>query len=163
MTSIPNSKLRWCLAIPLLALAGSASAGAGPETCLTLRDNAAVAQCANQYGPSRVPTYARDRTAAPSPAPRYAAARPEDTLLAVPVPQRSTVAPRAEPVSEFASREHYAFILNGMAISGIAGFFVLGIVAWLWRVRGASVKRCPFCSARVTASAHVCKSCFRVI
>ncbi len=151
---------RWCLAI--LALSATAGLAAGPETCLTLRDNSAVAQCANQYSPGRVPVYTRERPAA-SPDARFAAARTEDVLQAVPVPQKSP--PSTEPAQSFtfASPEHYRFILNGMAISGIAGFAVLGVVGWLWRLRGASTKHCPFCSARVRSNAHVCKSCFRVI
>jgi hypothetical protein len=162
MTRTPTSALGWCIALPLLALAGPVAAG--PETCLTLRDNAAVAQCANHYGPAQLPTYPRERTPTASAGTRYAAARPEDVLQAVPVPtQKSAVAPSVEPKPTFANPEHYAFILNGMAISGIAGFVVLGVVGWMWRLKGASAKRCPFCSARVAANAHVCKSCFRVI
>lgn len=153
---------RWCLAI--LALSATAGLAAGPETCLTLRDNSAVAQCANQYapGPGRGPVYTHERPAAP-PNARFAAARSEDVLQAVPVPQKSP--PSTEPAESLtiAGPEHYRFILNGMAISGIAGFAVLGVVGWLWRLRGASTKHCPFCSARVSSNAHVCKSCFRVI
>jgi hypothetical protein len=162
MTIALSSNLRWWLAIPLLALA-SPGAAAGPENCLTLRENAAVAQCANQYAPAHAPTYGRDRPAAATPGPRYAAARPEDALQAVPVPTQKPAALPAEPSSVFAGPDHYAFILNGMAISGIAGFLVLAAVGWIWRLKGASTKRCPFCSARVSSNAHVCKSCFRVI
>ena len=136
---------------------------AGPETCLTLRDNSAVAHCANQYVPGRVPVYKRERPAA-VPDARYAAAGNEDVLQAVPVPsKRPPTSAEPEERLTLASPEHYRFILNGMAITGIAGFAVLGIVGWLWRLRGASMKTCPFCSARVRSNAHVCKSCFRVI
>jgi len=138
-------------------------AGAGPENCLTLRDNAAVAQCANQYAPGRLPMYGRDRPAAPAPGARYAAARPEDVLQAVPVPTQKPAAQPADPSASFAGPDHYAFILNGMAITGIAGFVLLAAVGWIWRLKGTSTKRCPFCSARVSSNAHVCKSCFRVI
>ena len=163
MTFFLPATLRWCIAILLLALAGT-GAGAGPENCLTLRDNAAVAQCANQYSPGgRAPAYGRDRAEATS-GPRYAAARLEDVLQAVPVPtQKPPVAESPPPSASFAGPEHYAFILNGMAISGIAGFAVLAAIGWIWRLKGASGKRCPFCSARVSSGAHVCKSCFRVI
>jgi len=162
MTIALSPLLRWWLAIPLFALAGSGAA-AGPENCLTLRENAAVAQCANQYAPARVPMYGHDRPAAAAPGPRYAAARPEDALQAVPVPTQKPATQLAESSSSYAGPDHYAFILNGMAISGIAGFLVLAVVGWIWRLKGASTKRCPFCSARVASNAHVCKSCFRVI
>ena len=162
MTIAFSPTLRWCVAVPLLALAGP-GAGAGPENCLTLRDNGAVAQCANQYAPGRLPVYGRDRPAAADPGAHYAAARPEDALQAVPVPTQKSAIQPAEPSPSFAGPDHYAFILNGMAISGIAGFAVLAVVGWIWRLKGASTKRCPFCSARVSSSAHVCKSCFRVI
>ncbi len=160
--TIAQAALRWSLAVPLLALAAP-GVGAGPENCLTLRDNVAVAQCANQYAPGRVPMYGRERTAAAAPAPRYAAARPEDALQTVPVPTQKPASQPAEPSPAFAAPDHYAFILNGMAISGIAGFVVLAAVGWVWRLKGASTKRCPFCSARLSTNAHVCKSCFRVI
>lgn len=85
-------------------------------------------------------------------------------LQTVPVPTKGSATTQPEaPAYTFAGPEHYAFILNGMAISGIAGFFLLGVVGWIWRMKGASGKRCPFCSARVGSNAHVCKSCFRVI
>jgi hypothetical protein len=160
--TIAQALLRWSLAVSLLALAAP-GVGAGPENCLTLRDNVAVAQCANQYAPSRMPTYGHERTAAAATATRYAAARPEDALQAVPVPTQKPASQPAEPSPSFAAPDHYAFILNGMAASGIAGLVFLAAVGWAWRLKGASTKRCQFCSARVSANAHVCKSCFRVI
>lgn len=152
---------RWCLCFLVLS-ATSTGIAAGPETCLTLRENAAVAQCANQYAPGRSPINTRERPAAPS-GTRYAAARAEDVLQAVPVPSQN--APSSGPAEDFTfvGPEHYRFILNGMAIAGIGGFLVLGVVGWLWRLRGASSKHCPYCSARVPSNAHVCKACFRVI
>jgi hypothetical protein len=77
--------------------------------------------------------------------------------------QKPPLTQPAPTSAAFVGPEHYAFILNGMAVAGIAGFAVLAAVGWIWRLKGASSKRCPFCSARVNSSAHVCKSCFRVI
>ena len=66
----------------------------------------------------------------------------------------------------------FPFLLLVIAVAAVlqqsgagvgAVLIVLGIVGWLWRLRGASSKHCPFCSARVSSNAHVCKSCFRVI
>ena len=91
-----------------------------------------------------MPVYHRELPAAP-PNARYAAARPEDVLQAVPVPQKSQASTEsAAPSATFTGPEHYAFILNGMAISGIAGFVLLGVVGWVWRMKGTSTKRCPY-------------------
>jgi hypothetical protein len=157
--ALPATSSR-CLAI--LALSAAATgATAGPETCLTLRENSAVAQCANQYGPGRVADYNRDRPAAPNA--HIAAARADDVLQTVPVPSKKGSSTEPAESFAFAGPDHYRFILNGMAISGIVGFVVLGVIGWLWRLRGASSKHCPYCSARVPSNAHVCKACFRVI
>ena len=77
--------------------AAATGAAAGPETCLTLRDNAAVAQCANQYVPGRAPVDGHDRPARPVPAMRRYAT--DDVLQAVPVPSRR--APVAESAESF--------------------------------------------------------------
>ncbi len=160
MKTYPASSC-WCLCILALS-ATSTGLAASPENCLTLRENAAVAQCANQYAPGRAPINSRERPATPS-VTRYAAVSAEDELQAVPIPSQNKSS--SEPAEDFtfAGPEHYRFILNGMAIAGIGGFVVLGIVGWLWRLRGASSKHCPYCSARVPSNVRVCKACFRVI
>ena len=137
-------------------------AAAGPENCLTLRENAAVAQCANQYDPGRAPILGREQPVV-APGPHYAAIRGDDVLQAVPVPSRTGPAAESAESFTFAGPKHYQFILNGMAISGIAGFVGLGVVGWIWRRRGATSKHCPYCTERVASNAHLCKSCFRVI
>ena len=152
---------RWCLCILALS-ATTTGVAAGPENCLTLRDNAAVAQCANQYAPGREPTATHERPVA-SAATHYAAVRAEDVLQSVPVPSQNGPGRESAESFSFIGPEHYHFILNGMAIAGIGGFLVLGVVGWLWRARGAASKHCPYCSARVPTNAHVCKACFRVI
>ena len=146
----------------LLACSVAANAGiayAGPEECLTLRDNVAVAGCANKYAPGTPGTTA--------PAPRTALKTPHQPIRAaeqwllfpVPSPVSHTVEPVREPQQFVFSRDRTELIerakIGAIALAG------LGLVFGLWRWRAAMVKSCSFCGARVAPGAAVCKRCFR--
>jgi len=157
MTS--HTCLRWLLACSVAA--SIETAYAGPEECLTLKDNISVAGCANKYAPG---------TAAPAaPAARrqtQAAHQPiqsAEQWLLFPVPTASThvAAPSREPPDVVAARDRSELIRR--AEVGAIGLAAMGLVFGVWRWRASMIKTCSFCGTRIAPGAAVCKRCFRSV
>jgi hypothetical protein len=146
--------LRLLLACSVAASVGSAYGG--PEECLTLRDNVAVAGCANKYALG---------TAAPTPRPSTRTAhQPIEAaekwlLFPVPTPGAHVVAPSREPPEVIKARDRTELIrraeMGGAALAGV------GMVFGVWQWRASKVKTCSYCGSRVLPGAAVCKRCFR--
>jgi len=141
--------------------AGAGIAHAGPEECLTLRDNVAVAGCAHKYAPGTPVTAA--------PAPRAAIRPPHQPiqtaeqwlLFPVPSPVSHTVEPSREPQPFIFSRDRSELIARAeMGAVVLAG---LGLAFGIWRWRASMVKTCSFCGTRILPGTAVCKRCFRSV
>jgi ribosomal protein L32 len=149
--------LRLLLACSVAASIGSAYAG--PEECLTLHDNVAVAGCANKYAPGTsamaVPTQRTSTWTARQPI----EATEKWMLFPVPTPGAHMVAPSREPPEIIKARDRSELIrraeMGGAAMAGV------GMVFGVWRWRVAKVKTCSYCGSRVVPGAAVCKRCFR--
>ena len=151
--------LRWLLAGSVAATFGTTYAG--PEECLTLRDNMAVAGCADKYAPGTSATAGQSarRPARPEPHPIQVA---EQSLL-FPVPSSSSrsAAPKPESPEVIAARDRSELVQRGeLGAVGLAG---LGLVFGLWRWRASTVKKCSYCGTRVAPGVSVCKRCFRAV
>ena len=150
---------RWLMACSVAACASVASAG--PEECLTLRDNAAVATCANKYAPGTFPIDASSsrNKGRIEHRPILAAER----WLLFPIPS-ATAQPgtRARVIPEVAGEEDRSELIRRSEI-GAAGLAAMGLLFGLWRWRAASVRRCSFCGTRAVAGSSVCKRCFRSV
>jgi hypothetical protein len=151
--------LCWLLACTVATSAGIAYAG--PEECLTLRDNVAVAGCANKYAPG-TPGPA---PSAPRPASRIVRqpiqAAEQWLLFPVPSPVSHTVEPSREPQQSLFSRDRTELIARAKV--GAIALAGLGLVFGLWRWRASLVKTCSFCGTRVAPGAVVCRRCFRSV
>ncbi len=148
---------RWVLALTVAACANVA--GAGPEECLTLRDNAAVASCANKFGPGTLPIVA------PLPRPRDKAEHQptaaEERWLLFPVPTRtSQQVVRVSTVPAVEDRVDRSELISRSEM-GAAGLAAIGLVFGLWKWRTPAGRRCSFCDTRAVAGSSVCKRCFR--
>jgi hypothetical protein len=149
----------------LLACSVAASFGtahAGPEDCLTLRDNIAVAGCADRYAPGT------SATLAPSVRqPTRTAHQPIQTAeqwLLHPVPTARTsaaVAPKRETPEVVAERDRSELIRRSEL--GAVGLAAMGLVFGVWRWRSTMIKSCSYCGTRVTPGSAVCKRCFRSV
>ena len=148
----------------LLACSVAASAGiahAGPEECLTLRDNVAVAGCANKYAPGTPgPVASVPRTASRTPHQPIQAAE-QWLLFPIPTQVSHTVEPIREPQQFAFSRDRTELIqraeIGAIALAG------LGLLFGIWRWRASMIKTCSFCGTRVVPGAAVCKRCFRSV
>lgn len=154
---------RHCLFL-LVACAAAAGAGvavAGPEECLSLRDNVAVAGCASRYSHA-TPTTA---TAAPSPRPAALTAhqpiQAAEQWLLFPVPTAASrkPVPASEPPEVILARDRSELIRR--AGIGAVALAAIGLIFGIWRWRASMAKSCSFCGARVAPDAAVCKRCFR--
>ena len=146
------------LAIFVLAAPG---AGAGPESCLSLDNNFAVAACANQYLPGDPSVPFRHNPVQPPkpvrPAPGY------NGMLSYNVPVA-----QVRPVDRSGERSplqvdvERAALLNQAAVAmSIAG--ALGVLFVVWRWRASKVRTCKFCAAKLSPGSNVCRKCFRAI
>ena len=153
--------MRWLLAGSVAA--GFATASAAPEECLTLRDNYAVAGCANKYAPA---TSAAGQPMRPSTRPPQ---KPQpiqvaEQALLFPVPtakSRAAAVPRPESPAIVAERDRTELIRRSeMGAAGLAG---MGLLFGIWRWRASKVKTCSSCGTRIPPGAAVCKRCFRSV
>ena len=149
---------------PALALLLSTGAvAAGPESCLSLDNNFAVAACANQYLPGDPTAQFRHN---PDPPPPKNRVRPAPGYGDVQIYSVPPVQVRAVETSNGrASLERdvqRAALLNQAAIAlSIAGG--LGMIFGLWRWRASLVRTCKFCAAKLTPGSSVCRKCFRAV
>jgi len=148
----------------LLACSVAASietAYAGPEECLTHRDNMSVAGCANRYAPATAgtiaPTTRRQAQAAHQPI----LSAEKWLLFPVPTAAAREFAPSREPPDIVVARDRSELIRR--AELGAVGLAAMGLVFGVWRWRASMVKTCAFCGARVVPGAAVCKRCFRSV
>jgi len=154
-TMTRRSSLHWLLACSV-ATAGEA-ARAGPEECLTLPDNVAVAGCAHKYAPRASPMPAQ------SPALSARSIKVAEQSLLFPVPDgkaRAAPSPNA-PREVVAERDRTELIyrseIGAVSLAAMGGVFVL------WRWRASAVKKCSYCGTRTLPGATVCKRCFRSV
>lgn len=155
--------LRWLLACSVAATLETAYAG--PEECLTLRDNVAVAGCADKYVPGTSATAAqtarRPTRPAQQPAQQPIQVAEQSLLFPVPASAPRSAAPKPESPAVIAERDRSELIRRGeLGAAGLAG---LGLVFGLWRWRASTVKKCSYCGTRVVPGAAVCKRCFRAV
>jgi hypothetical protein len=135
-------------------------AAAGPEQCLALTDNAAVAQCANRFAPgAAAPRTGRARASVPSPGAGGPVRADDGTYQLVPFRRAEEAGERGEPVhidwaaDRSAQMRVIAYGALGTAVLGALG----GAGIWL----AARRSTCAYCGARVGAAARVCPQCFR--
>jgi len=154
--------VRWLLACSVAASVPTASAA--PEECLTLRDNYAVAGCANKYAPATSGTAQPMR---PSTRPAYQPSRQPiqaaEQALLFPIPTAASRAPAPKPESAAIVAERDRSELIRRSEMGAAGLAGVGLLFGVWRWRASKVKTCASCGTRITAGAAVCKRCFRSV
>ena len=153
--------MHWLLACSVAASVGNATAG--PEDCLTLRHNTAVAGCANKYAPG---------TSGTSPQPTQHLTRPvrqpiqaveQSLLFPIPVAAPRAVAVAATRESPDVIAEQDRFVLIRRSEVGAISLAAMGLEFGVWRWRASMVKTCSFCGIRVAPGAAVCKRCFRSV
>ena len=155
--------VRWLLACSVAA--SCATASAAPEECLTLRDNIAVAGCAQKYAPA-ASTAAQPMR--PSTRPAFnTSGQPiqvAEQALLFPIPtaaSRAAPAPKRESPAVLAEKDHTELVRRSeMGAAGLAG---MGLLFGVWRWRASKVKTCSSCGTRVSPGAAVCKRCFRSV
>ena len=154
----------------LLACSVAASFGtaaAGPDDCLTLRDNVAVAGCADRYAPRTSTT----TTAAPAirqptkvvqqPPPQASQEAEQWLLFPVPSSSAKAAAPKREAPEVAAARDRSELIRR--AEIGAVGLAGMGLVFGVWRWRSSTIKTCSYCGTRIATGSAVCKRCFRAV
>jgi len=153
--------VRWLLACSVAASFSNASAA--PEECLTLRDNYAVAGCANKYAPATSGTAQPTR---PSTRPAQTSRPPiqvAEQALLFPVPTAASRMPAPKPESPaiVAERDRSELIRRSeMGAGALAG---MGLLFGVWRWRASKVRTCSSCGTRINPGAAVCKRCFRSV
>jgi hypothetical protein len=154
-----KSRVSLRLLLACSVAAGCGIAHAGPEECLTLRDNVAVAGCANRFAPGTAATAAPTPRTSTRTAHQPIQAAEQWLLFPVPSPVSHTVAPSRESPEIFKARDRSELIrraeVGGAALAGVA------LVFGVWRWRASKVRTCSFCGTRVLPGAAVCRRCFR--
>ena len=148
----------------LLACSVAASTGtayAGPEDCLTLRDNVAVAGCADKYAPGTPATLSPSVRQATRVTHQPIQTAEQWLLFPVPTSTPKVVAPRRESSEVVAERDRSELIRRSEI--GAVGLAAMGLVFGVWRWRSSMVKSCSYCGTRVTPGSSVCKRCFRSV
>ncbi len=150
---------RWLLACSVAACATVASAG--PEECLTLRDNPAVATCANKYAPGTFPLV----NTSPRHPPRieHQPVQTDERWMVYPVPTTSArpVAQIREAPEVVENRDRSELIYRSEL--GAMGLAAMGLVFGVWKWQTSTVRRCAFCGTRAAEGSSVCKRCFRSV
>ena len=145
------------------------SAVAAPGDCLAYRDNPHVAACAKQYGQElpvrpRVPQVAAVTPLAPAPAAGAARADADGELRSVPVIVALKAAPAPATVPETpAFTVDRQVLTNTVIIGAVAGSLLILVALGAWRWGSTLLKDCPWCSSRISRSAHTCPRCFRAL
>jgi hypothetical protein len=163
------SASHWGLLAVTLAL-GSGSAVAAPNDCLAYRDNPHVAACANQYDHgaasrlrgTNVASTAPGRSA-PNPSEVHVIADPD--LKSVPVviaTKAPAPAPAPIPETPMFTVDRQA-LANTVVIGAVAGSLLIIIALGAWRFGSSLLRDCPWCSSRISKSAHTCPRCFRAL
>ena len=136
------------------------TAHAGPEDCLTLRDNIAVAGCADKFAPG--PSPAAAPSARQTTREMHQPIEAAEKWLLFPVPSATVkVAPKREAPEVIAARDRSELIRRSeMGAVGLAG---LGLVFGVWRWRSSMIKTCSYCGTRAVSGSAVCKRCFRSV
>jgi hypothetical protein len=160
------------VAVSLLLL-GSRIAGAAPGDCLAYRDNPHVAACANQYGQ---PGAAGQQGVARPRAPQVVATTPsapvsgavqviaDAELKSVPVVVGVKAAQAPAPVPETPTFTVDSQVLtNTVIIGAVAGSLLILVALGAWRWGSSLLRDCPWCSSRISRSAHTCPRCFRAL
>lgn len=153
--------MHWLLACSVAASIETATAG--PEDCLTLRDDTAVAGCANKYAPgtSAAPTQPTQHLTRPVRQPIQAVE--QSLLFPIPVAASRAVAVAAIRESPDVVAEQDRSELIRRSEVGAISLAAMGLVFGVWRWRASMVKTCSFCGTRVAPGAAVCKRCFRSV
>jgi hypothetical protein len=158
------TRARRMLLPPVLALLlCTGPAVAGPESCLTLDNNFAVAACANQYLPVD-PTVQFRHNAEPAPPRNQVRPGPgygDVQFYSVP-PIQARAVDNSGGRASLERDVQRAALLNQAAVAlSIAGG--LGVIFGLWRWRASLVRPCKFCAAKLTPGSSVCRKCFRAV
>jgi hypothetical protein len=135
----PHRSWHWLLACSVATVTGTA--GAAPEECLTLRDNFAVAGCADKYAPKESTRPGRPGLQ-PAKSASQTLAIAEQSLL-FPVPSaalRAAPAPR-EPPDVIAERDRSELVQRSEV--GAATLAAMGLAFGLWRWRASAIKTVP--------------------
>jgi len=151
--------LRWLLACSVATSMGIAHAG--PEECLTLRDNIAVAGCADRFAPGAAATTSPSTRHPNRPTPQPVQMAERWLLFPVPPAVPHTVAAKRETPEVIAERDRSELIRRSEV--GAIGLAAMGMAFGVWRWRVAAVKSCSFCGTRISPGAAVCKRCFRSV
>jgi len=150
--------VRWLLACSVAA--SFATASAAPNECLSLRDNVAVAGCANKYASA---TSGATQPTRPSTQPPPQPIQVAEQALLFPIPTRASPVPAPTPESPaiVAERDRSELIHRSeMGAMGLAG---MGLLFGAWRWRASKAKTCSSCGTRIVTGAAVCKRCFRAV
>ena len=153
--------LGWMLALATCAPIDGVIAG--PEECLSLRANAAVATCANRYGAG---------TASATPLQMSQQVALSQMGVDEPVQLRSVPVFKAKPSEPLETmrepdRSRYEVDRSWLTTTVIAGVIggcalvMFGIGVWRWRM--SLSKACPYCSTRLSLDATACRGCFRAV
>ena len=160
-----------CSILASATLLHISTAAAGPEECLTLRDNAAVAACANRYAPGTFVTGPKPvQTRGLVPGLQF---RVDERGQLVPVPVSTpargsgplTRAPPAETenalTSLYMDTDRNALINTAVIGAAATTLLMLFVAAWRWRASLA--KTCLYCGAKVNRKTSICRRCFRAV
>ena len=148
----------------LLACSVAASFGTAhalPEDCLTLRDNIAVAGCADKFAPGTSATMAPSVRQSMRLTHQPILAAEQWLLFPVPTGTGKVVASKREAPEVVAERDRSELIRRSEI--GAVGLAAMGLVFGVWRWRSSLIKTCSFCGTRVTPGSAVCKRCFRSV
>jgi hypothetical protein len=137
------------------------NAFAAPDECLRYPDNPTVAACASQYGPGSPGPRARGSAAA-QPGNRSVPVKLGSELRTVAVVPGGPPPPAPEPPPPTIAVDHEALIYT--IVAGAVGASLLILAAFgAWKWSATLTKPCPYCGARLSRSAHACRSCFRAV
>src|SRR4029453_5071120 len=146
------------------------SAVAAPNDCLAYRDNPHVAACANQHEHGaasrlRATNFASTAPGRSPPNPSEVRVIADAELKSVPVviaTKAPAPAPAPTPETPMFTVDRQA-LTNTVVIGAVAGSLLIIVALGAWRYGSSLLRDCPWCSSRISKSAHTCPRCFRAL